>query len=172
MGSMNAFYIRAADAGRIDSIRTAYPKAYTEAGSEFLAVEKNIDADLSMGIELRRLSDELQTEVIWMQFSSVTDSFMYLHWDRGELIRALIFGCFEREREWERAEGREQPWEGKVIFGDLEGAMRFVDDEAERQRIRGVFERRLIEVGNDCPQLDGRETARGVADFYQLPGWN
>ena len=172
MGYMNAFYVRAADAGRIDSIRAAYPTAYTEAGSEFLAVEKDIDADLSMGMELRRLSDELQTEVIWIQFSSVTDSFMYIHWNRGEQIRTLIFGFSESERQWERVEGSSQPWESEVIFGDREGALRFIEDGAERQTIKAVFEGHLIEVGSVYPQLDARETARGVADFYRLPGWN
>ena|SRR5579859_5074241 len=172
MGSLNAFYVRAANAQQIDSIKKAYPNAFTEADSEFVAVEEDIDADMSMAVELGRLSDELRTEVMWMQFQSVTDSFMYLHWNHGRQIRVLIFGFFERERQWERVEGSALPWEAAVIFGDLEGAIRFIEDGAERQKIRTVFERQLIEIGSEYPQLDGRETARGVADFYGLPRWD
>lgn len=171
MGTSNAFYVRAPDPATAEAIRAAYPDAYTEKGSEFFAVDQADDRPVCPESELQSLSARLKSDVVWLSFQSVVDAFKFHHWRDGNHVRSLTYGCLN-QGEWERVEGDPEPWEAKVIFGDLPGAVRFIDDPAHRQKIERVYRGRIIERGAAEPSLDARETARGVAEFYVLPGWS
>jgi hypothetical protein len=172
MGTLNAFYVRASDPSKSATLRAQYPSAFTEAGTTFYAVELPNDCFKCPDAELQSLSAQLGTDVVWVSFQSAVDAFQYHHWRNGNHLRSLVYGCFENEREWEQVEGQPQEWEAAVIFGNLGDALRFRTDEEERRSITRIYASRLIEVGADEPSLDGRETARGVAEFFGFPGWS
>lgn len=171
MGTLNAIYVRATEPTKVAALRAKYPTACTEPGLAFYAIEATgfipPEADLS------KLSARLATDVLWLGFQSVVDAFQYHHWRSGEHLRSLIYGCFRQERTWERVEGVPEPWERLAFFGlkDLEHALQFASGEeaAELQRIWRDAE---IVPGRSDPMIDGRESARKVAEFYRLPGWS
>ena len=172
MGTLNAIYVRAANPTVATAVRATYPSAYTEPGTSFFAIDQPDDQFRCPGVELQAISARLKTDVIWLSFQSVVDAFQYHHWQTGKHVRSLVYGCFEKEREWERADGTAQPWEAEVLFGDLDRALRFRDSEDDRREIERVYRAHLVEVGAFEPSLDAREAARGVAKFFRLPGWS
>lgn len=73
MGTLNAIYVRATELRKITAFQAEYPTAYTEPESEFYAVEQN--GFVPPETDLRRLSAQLGTDVIWLGFQSASDSF-------------------------------------------------------------------------------------------------
>jgi hypothetical protein len=171
MGTLNAIYVRASHTATVTAVRARYPSACSESGAPFLAIEQPEDLFRCPEAELQALSARMKTDVIWLSFQSVVDAFEYHHWNDGKHLRSLVYGCFEHEREWERVEGTPQPWEAKVIFGDLDRALECYDSEEDRRDIERIYREHLIEVGAFIPSLNARETARGVAEFLKFPGW-
>jgi hypothetical protein len=48
---------------------------------------------------------------------STTDSFLYLHWYSGKIVRAL--GCgIEQDAMWTRASGQPEEWEAEAFEGE------------------------------------------------------
>ena len=172
MGTLNAVYVRASDPVTAAAVRAAYSVAYSESGTSFFAVDQPDDHFRCPDAEMEALSARLKTDVIWLSFQSAVDAFQYHHWNDGKLVRSLVYGCFEKEREWERVEGTPQPWESGVFFGDLDRALRYRDSEEERREIERIYRGKIIEVGAFEPALEARESARGVAEFFRLPGWS
>lgn len=172
MGTLNAFYVRISDPSKSAALRAEYPSAFTEPGTDFYAIELPVDRFECPDAALQSLSARLGTDVIWLGFQSVVDAFQYHHWRNGDHLRSLVYGCFEHEREWEQVEGQPQEWEAAVIFGYLTDALRFRTNEEERRKIQRIYANHIIELGADEPSLDGRETARGVAEFFRFPGWS
>lgn len=172
MGTLNAIYVRASNPATATAVKGAYPTAYSEPGTDFFAIDQPNDRFRCPDAELQALSARLKSDVIWLSFQSLVDAFQYHHWEDGKLVRSLVYGCFENEREWEKVEGTPEPWESVVFFGDLEGALRFRDLDLERREIERIYRGNIIQVGASEPALDGRESARGVAEFFLLPGWS
>ena len=158
------------------SIRLAqYGTPFTESGLEFCAVELPIrecpsDNELA---DLHALSREFDTNVLWLGFSSPSDSFRFHHWRSGQVLRALAFGWFKEQGLWELAEGDPEPWERSAFF-----LPRTLDiwseeaEEAEAQEMKRVWAAAEVRAGRVIPPIDARESARAVAKFYGLPGWS
>jgi hypothetical protein len=50
-------------------------------------------------------------------------AFELVHYRDGALVRELVYGCYEREGEWERVTGTRQAWESwseEPVVGDVE----------------------------------------------------
>lgn len=173
MGTLNAIYIRAANAASIKAIKNAYPGAITEPWSQFFYVQLADNAFDCPESSLASLSKTLHTDVLWLSFQSTVDAFAFLHWFEGQRLRALVYGCTE-ERTWERVDGVPEPWEQSAVFErtDLENTLACYDDPDERTAIEMIYRDQVISPGNFYPRLDSRETARAVARFYGLPGWD
>lgn len=140
MGTLNAFYVRA----EAEQVRPAVQREEvlsSESGMAFVQVLLPTNAFTVPAERLRDLSERLDTDVLWLTFQSVVDAFRYLHWQRGILMRELVYGCNE-EGTWERVEGAEEVWEAEALW-----------------------------LTDNPDFVDARETARSVAEFYRLTGW-
>jgi hypothetical protein len=152
-----------------------YGTAFTEAGSEFCAVELSqydgpTEADLA---DLAALSAEFDTDVLWLGFCSASESFRFHHWRSGRQVRALAFGWFGEQGVWELAEGAPEPWE-RAAFFDARSLARWLEGagEAEAVELRRVWAAAEVRAGRPVPSIDARESARATAAFYRLPGWS
>ena len=173
MGTLNAIYVRAGNPDTAAALLAKYPKAYTEAGTDFYAIDQPEDRFRCPERELSELSAHLRTDVMWLSFQSVVDAFQFHHWRDGQQLRSLIYGCFEQERTWERVEGSPEPWEREALFdhGRLAIALKYAEDAAERRELERIYREADVSVGRTEPGIDGRERARDVAKHYRLPGW-
>jgi hypothetical protein len=173
MGTLNAIYVRAANPGAAAALLAKYPAAYTEAGTDFYAIDQPNAQFRCPEPELSDLSVKLATDVIWLSFQSVVDAFQFQHWRNGEHIRSLIYGCFEQERTWEQVKGRAEPWEQQALFdpGRLAIALEYTEDPGERRELERIYRESDLSAGRTEPSIDARERARDVAKYYRLPGW-
>jgi len=171
VGTLNAIYVRVTEPAKAAAVRVAYPTAYTEPGSQFYAIEQT--GFEPPEAELGKLSARLGTDVLWLGFQSVVDAFQFHHWRSGKHMRSLVFGCFEQERTWERVEGEPEAWERAAIFDPkhLARLLRHTASE-EADALRQIWCNAEIAPSRMEPMIDGRETARKVAEFYRLPGWS
>jgi hypothetical protein len=145
MGTLNAIYVRAVNPDTVKAIKTKYRKATTEAGSEFYWIPRSEDDFRCPEKELAALAKQLNTDVLWLTFQSVSDSFAYHHWRGNKHLRSLEFQI--NEEGWERVEGTREPWE------------------------LAAFDNAELEAGSVEPFIDARETARAAGEHYALPGW-
>jgi len=166
MGTLNAIYVRATEPAKVTALRDVHPTAYTEPGIE-------ADSFVPLEADLASLSARLDTDVLWLGFQSVVDAFQFHHWRSGQHVRALVFGCFDQERTWERVEGRTEEWERAAFFDEkhLEHALKFVSGQ-QAEELQRIWRDAEIIRGRTEPSLDARESARKVAEFYGLPGWS
>jgi hypothetical protein len=171
MGTLTAIYVRATDPVQAAALRVEYPTAYTEPGSEFYAFE-GVDYTPPEA-ELAMLSARLGTDVLWLGFQSAVDAFQSHHWSFGKHLRTLVFGCFDQERTWDRAEGKPEEWEREAFFNSksLGYAQRNRSNEATAE-LQRIWREAEIVPGRMDPSIDARESARKVAEFYRLPGWS
>lgn len=172
MGTSNAFYVRS----NLDELKPHLPKfsnAKVEAGDEFVGVNLAETAFEPPAEKLLQLSLDLKTDVIWLSFQSVVDAFKFHHWENGFLRRSLVFGCYEEERTWEKAEGSPELWEREVFFSEdqLQRWLGFMESEAEKSDLRRIWAEHKLAPGNIYPSIDARESARAVAHYYKFPGW-
>ena len=173
MGTLNAIYIGAANATSIKAIKNAYPEAVSEHWSQFFWVQLADNAFDCPESSLLSVSKNLGTDVLWLSFQSTVNAFRFFHWCDGQPLRALVYGCIE-ERTWDRAEGVPELWEQEAIFErtDLGDTLTCYEDPSERREIELIYRDHVLSPGNFHPMLDSRETARAVATFYRLPGWD
>jgi hypothetical protein len=173
MGTLNAIYVRASDPQTIAALLAKYPVAYTEANTDYYAVDQPASRFECPEAELCDLSAGLRTDVIWLTFQSVVDAFAFHHWRDGKHLRSLVYGCFEQERTWERVEGSVEPWERGALFdpGHLAIALEFTKGPEERRALERIYGEAVLAVGQTEPSLDGRECAWKVAEHFRLPGW-
>jgi hypothetical protein len=155
MGTWNSFYVRIVDASTIAHIQEEFTVGQILEGKDFLGIILSDDAFEPPIHKLISLSVDWKTEIIWLSFQSVVDSFEFHHWRQGESLRSLIFGCYEKERFWEMVEGEPESWERAAFFDD---------EQAEASEV-------AIVQGDMDPGIDAREAARTVAEYYHLPGW-
>ena len=147
MGTLRSIYVSVQDEHLPEArIREHLPPAteiYTEADNPF--VEILWDDFRAPTDLLETLSRDFRRDVLWLVFQSVVDAFAFEHWRDGQCSRSIVFGCFHNERCLEKIDGDPESWED------------------------GVFD--SMAVGEFGEAIDGRETARAVAEFYKLPGW-
>ena len=96
MGTLLAIHVRAPQSRALVARLARYGTALTEPGTPFCAVELSgphgpTEPDLT---DLAALSVEFDTDVLWLGFCSVSDSFRVHHWRSGRQVRALAFGWF------------------------------------------------------------------------------
>lgn len=115
MGYLAAIHIRTVDHKTAAAIVNRYGGAFTEVGSDFYAIDCSTREFQCPENELIAFSDQLNTDVIWLVFESVTDSFEFGHWCCGGRTRKLCYGG-NSERVWSSVEGDEEPWERAAIF--------------------------------------------------------
>ena len=173
MGTMNAIYVRATESAKVNALRVEHPTAYTEPRSEFYAIEQQPSQFVAPEAKLAILSARLDTDVLWLGFQSVVDAFQFHRWRSGEHRRALVFGCFGHERTWERADGVPEEWERAAFFDakELAHALNFANAQEALELQRIWRDSELVAARMD-PNIDSRESARKVAEYYQLPGWS
>ncbi len=131
---------------------------------------------------LRDLSRAAQTEIIWLSFQKQVDAFEFQHWKNGVLERRLTYGCYERERTWEKVEGEPEPWEARALFAteSLEREVHQLRVHPPKGRsvarqeaaLRAIWRERRLSVGSQTPMIFGRDAAKAVATAYRLPGWD
>lgn len=149
-----------------------YPTAYTEPGSSFFAIELSPEDFDCPEAELLELSENLDTDVIWITFQSAADAFVYHHWKSGVVVRSLTYGAME-QGVWEQVVGMPEPWERDALFAtrQLNGLLEDMGDVQERRQTQRIFDEQILKVGSWLPMVDARESARAIAEFYRLPGW-
>lgn len=174
MGTWNAFYIRrnTSDSAVESAVRAWFPKAHIEVGPTFLGVLLEEEEYLPPEDLLASLSSKFETEVIWLSFQSVVDAFQFYHWRGGKGLRALVFGCFEKERTWERVDGESEPWEYAVFFdGKISAPSPACMESSEEEKEPTLPHETHLIVGSTNPRLDARVCAREIALYYGLPGF-
>jgi hypothetical protein len=171
MGTLNAIYVKVTVPEKVRALLGQYATAYFEPGLPFYAIDQ--PRFNPPEAELASLSVRLDTDVLWLGFQSAVDAFQFHHWWSGQHTRALIYGCFDQERTWDRVEGKAEAWERAAIFAPDELA-RILQDatEEEAEELKRVWRDEEIMPGRFEPSIDARETARKVAEFYRLPGWD
>ena len=171
MGTWNAFYIKAKGDAAITAIRDHFPEAEIESSPEYVGVRLPDEDFEAPEAELAELSAFLGTDVIWLSFQSVVDAFQFHHWRGGQNVRALVYGCFQDERTWERAEGKAEPWEREVLFSDkeLEHVLEFTDGDEQREELQRIWKDGEISPGNTEPGMDSRSCAHNIAAHYGFP---
>ncbi|MEZ5429481.1 MAG: hypothetical protein R2747_24770 [Pyrinomonadaceae bacterium] len=99
---------------------------------------------------------------VFLGFQSVVDAFQFVLAKDDRIVRKLVYGCFQNEREWEVVEGEEQEWE-EVVFFETE-----YDEDWDEEFDEFVSPL----VGSSSPGIDARNTCEEIAEFYDLPGWD
>lgn len=130
---------------------------------------------------LASLARDLGTQVIWLSFQKTVDAFEYIRWEAGQRLRWLTFGCYEKERTWERIEGRPEAWEAAAIFNgerlerrlasNLKLPAEFHTTPAEADRLRTIWREKRLAVDSEEPNIEARDVAEAAAIAYALPGW-
>ena len=171
MGTWNAFYVRAQPEKATPAIRKDFPEAKIEQFEEFAGVNMGHDAFEAPEKILANLSAQLGTDVMWMSLQSAVDAFQFHHWKAGKHIRSLVYGCFQEERTWERAEGEPEPWERDVFFNpkDLEFELKWANDEAQRQELKRIWQNAEIIPGQMMPSVPSKDRAHKIARIYRFP---
>jgi len=170
MGTWNAFYVRAAEDSAAMVIAKEFPEGEMEHEGEFIGVKMG-DEEFEAPVEkLSAVSRRLGTDVIWLGFQSVVDAFVFHHWQNGELVRSLVYGCME-ERVWETVDGSSEAWEREAFFPEdqlklvLEGA----ESDEEKEKLRRMWREGEVVSGEFYPMIDARGCGHVIARFYRLP---
>lgn len=171
MGTWNAFYVSTQKGDVAAAVRERFPDEEIESSPAFLGVRMRDDAFEPPESDLSALSARLDTDVIWMGFQSSVDAFQFHHWRSGLQVRALVYGCFQEERTWERVEGQPESWEREVLFSqrELEHVLEYTDSDSERQELQRIWREAEISPGSMEPGLDSRECAHKIAAHYNFP---
>jgi hypothetical protein len=173
MGTFNAFYVKAkADEHTATAaIRARFPRAEMDSSPEFVGIAMPDDAFEAPERDLKELSFELKTDVIWLSLQSAVDAFQFHHWRAGKQLRSLVFGCFVEERTWERVEGEAEPWERDVFFDPraLEIPLEFATTEDEKDELRRIWQSAELLPGRTEPSLASKECAHKIARFFHFP---
>jgi hypothetical protein len=172
MGSSADLYIRCHSAPELAQIRDHYPNASLDAGSHFA------QASVSRGVrfapaDVRAIADRLRREVIYLCFSSVTDSLQFTRCSPGTLHRHLQHGMYVEQGLWEEVDGTPEPWEPEAFFpAQMTQGLESKEDREMKRRMEELYERRFVVQGESDHIIDGRESARAAAHFYGLSGWS
>jgi hypothetical protein len=169
MGSMIRIYARCTDVGDLQRVRSRFPEALLEPPSVFASVTPQGD-DRMLPADVDQLSRELDLEVVFLAFSSVSDAFQFTRSVRGAAMRHLQYGMYVEQGLWEEVSGTPEPWEGDAFFSH--DVIEFMDpDDPDRERVARIYRDRSIIMGEIYPIIDARESARVAAVHYRLTDW-
>jgi hypothetical protein len=172
MSTRNDFYVRATNPKTAAALVAQYPWARTQRGSSFFVVEQTDDQECPKK-DMAALSAHLKTDVIWLMYQSVSDSFQFHHWCNGKQLRSLVYGCYEEQYTWEEVKGVPEPWERKILFSPkrLKSELDCEEDETRKQEISRAFRDSALHSDQTIPGINARLCAWQIASHYRLPGW-
>ncbi|ROZ69630.1 hypothetical protein [Ramlibacter sp. WS9] len=172
MGSMTRLYIRCENESFLATIRARYPEAHIEAPSLFASTVVE-PAERFTPSDGERNSHELNTEIIYLAFSSVTDSLQFTHSMHGKTLRHIQYGMYVEQGLWEEVAGGSEPWETPAFFppSSMEVLADCRPDDPDYERLSEIYGQRLIRASESYPMIDARESARAVAKHYRLTDW-
>jgi hypothetical protein len=171
MGSMAGLYIKVTDKLRIETIRERFPSATLESPSEFALIEVDWEK-YALPAPILSLSQQLQTEVIFLAFDSVSDSFTFTHTNSVQVLRHLDGS---RDWGWNAVVGTAQAWESLAFFD--ESVLKTIeDDETFLAEVMQFLTNKTLtktdpEKGGWHGLVDARESARFAAIEHRLTYW-
>lgn len=172
MGFMTRLYIKCDNESFLATIRTRYPEARIDSPSLFAStvVEPGERFTPSDG---ERNSLELNTEIIYLAYSSVTDSLQFTHCMQGKTLRHIQYGMYVEQGLWEEVAGSPEPWETPAFFprSSMEILPDYSPDDPSYERISEIYGQHLIRASENYPMIDARESARAAAKYYRLTDW-
>jgi hypothetical protein len=174
MGTLFAIHVRARESAGLAARLARHGKLLTDDSSQFATVELNrfdgpTEDDLA---ELASLSSDLETDVLWVGYSSVSDAFRYHHWQLGQSVRSLAYGWFDTIGIWDFAEGTPEPWEQPTFFHPSALDYWIIpEEEDERAVLRHILITGEIRAGLKLPSVDVRVAARMIGEEFGLLGW-
>lgn len=172
MGSMTRIYARCASPSLWETVRVRFPQATIEAPSVFASIPPQDDTRFTPA-DGERLSAELDTDVIYLAFSSASESLQFTHCQQGSTLRHIQYGMYMEQGLLEEVAGTAEAWEAAAFF-DRYALQAFADigtDDPGYERIAKIYQQRLIRAGETHPMIDARESARAAATFYRLTDW-
>ena len=171
MSTYNAFYVRkqAADEVTHAAILSLYPKARIEVSADFIGGVLSRDDIEPTEQKLAELSEQLETDVIWVTFQTTAESFIYHHWRSGSQLRALWYGC-ANEGTWERVEGEVEPWEAEEFWSQdaLEDSLECAESDSERKKLERLWKDGIIRKGQTEPSVSSEDAVHAAMEHYGL----
>ncbi len=170
MSIFNAFFIRANEKATLEVVRDGFHEMEVDRFCDFIGVRFARPVSKVPQAMLIRLSEMLNTDVIWLSFESAMDCFEFHHWQSAQHVRSLVYGL-EEERTWERADGKSEIWEARVFFDprNMECALGDAEDDEQRETIQRIYREAKIEPGQTEPSISSKETADAIAQLYGFP---
>lgn len=171
MGSMIRIYLKCEHESALEKMRAQYPDAHVESPSLFASAVVEPDECFTPS-DGERISKALNTEIIYLAFSSVTDSFQFTHCVQGRALRHLQYGMCEQGL-WEEVAGLAEAWEVPAFFppDSMEVPVDYGPDDPDYERLSEIFSKRLVRVFEIYPMINARESARAAAKHYRLTDW-
>jgi hypothetical protein len=115
----------------------------------------------------RRISGELETDVISLQIQTVVDAFLYSRFTNGREARCLVYGENE-QGVWETVRGEPEEWETPVIFKDGRVPKHSHDDP----EVCEIYEKQVIEEGAFYPSINTSFAPVDLGEALNLPGFS
>jgi hypothetical protein len=115
----------------------------------------------------RRISGELETNVISLQIQTAVDAFLYSRFTNGREARCLVYGENE-QGVWEEVRGEPEDWESTIIFKDGRVSEHFSHDPEASES----YEKQVIEEGAFHPTINTSFAAPDLAEALNLPGFS
>ena len=177
MGGWTGFYICTTDKSAVEAIRKTFPAAISgqpvkiEPDKDFIRVDLGPYNSEAPSANLAKLSSDFGADVIWLRFHDATETFEFHHWGAGKLLRSLVFGCYEKERTWERVEGTAEPWEREAIFDsrNLRWALEDAKSNEEKQELERIWREAEVIPGRTEPGLSSEYCMEKVQQYYHFP---
>jgi hypothetical protein len=170
MGSSLDLYIRCECQDEHVLLKRAHPQLEYDEGAVFARLPLLTDERYYPG-DVQAFAAQLEREVIYMGFSSVSDSLQFTHCVPGKILRHLQYGCYVEQGLWEEVEGEPESWEQSAFFDPKDFKSDPTDDPdfvADRRRI---FEAQRVVKNETLHMVDARESARAAAVHYRFTGW-
>jgi hypothetical protein len=177
MGGWTGFYICTTDKSAEGASRKIFPPAISgrpvkiEPDKDFIRVDLGTYWSKVPSADFAKLSLDFDTDVIWLRFHNGTETFEFHHWRAGNLLRSLVFGCYEKERTWERVEGTAEPWEREAIFDsrNLQCALEDAKSNEAKQELERIWREAEILPGRTEPGLSSEYCMEKVQQYYHFP---
>lgn len=167
---MSRLYVRCPGSGELlERVRGEHPGTCVESPSEFASIPVPDGEGLDVPV-VREFSGRYGTDVIFLGFSSVTDSFAFTHCVNGRCERHLRFGWNREQGLWEDVAGEAEAWERAAFFA--EDQYKWLDpDDPDRAAVEEMHRTGRLSEGEVYPMVDARESARAIAVHYRLTDW-
>ncbi len=153
-------------------MRARFPAARIESPSLYVSVAAESEEHFKPS-DGERISQELDAEIIYLAFSSVSDSLQFTHCVAGQTVRHLQYGMYIEQGLWEEVDGVAEPWESMAFFSEDAAEVLAVlgDDDPDYARVADIYEQRCIRASEIYPIVNARESARAAAVYYRLTDW-